>query len=263
MELIETLGPKEKQLLEELRSYDEDDFETLAADLYKAKGWAVEQTTSSHDKGIDAIATKGDTTLAIQAKRYGPNSKVDRPEMEQYGSLRHKYDNIDKVVVITTNEFTKGAKVHGYETEMELYNGADLVEEIQDIDLLRQEGNISNTKSSVRPPEKVPKKHKTAIRGNLLGLTAGIIIYAGSMGVGFTTESTSLSNNALMLGFALAWFILPILMVMDIRTLRAHDANYRPGYIWPIGTFMSFGLAGVWYVIRRLLRTDIRDAYDI
>ena len=65
------------------------DFEHFVAELFRMKGYEVDVTSASSDGGVDAIATRGDEKLAIQAKMYGGSSrKVNRQTVaELNGSM--------------------------------------------------------------------------------------------------------------------------------------------------------------------------------
>ncbi|PGF17246.1 hypothetical protein CP556_14825 [Natrinema sp. CBA1119] len=74
-------------------------------------------STASNDKGIDVRVRAKKTTpynqkALIQAKRYGEGNKVGSPAIQQYSSLKHQEDNVDKVVVVTTSSYSRNAKEH-------------------------------------------------------------------------------------------------------------------------------------------------------
>ncbi len=92
-----------------LQQMDPFAFERLVADLWQRMGWTTEIPQHGPDEGVDVIAKKSipyDQTTLIQAKRYGPNTTIGSPEIQQYASLKRQYDNVDKVVMVTTNTFT-------------------------------------------------------------------------------------------------------------------------------------------------------------
>lgn len=120
-----------------LQSMDEYDFEYLIADLWKEMGWRTEVSQASVDAGIDVIAEK--TTpykekKVIQAKRYGEDTTVGGPDIQQYNSLKYQVSNADSVIVVTTSRFSSGAENRAGELNVKLVNGDDLVSMIEDLD---------------------------------------------------------------------------------------------------------------------------------
>ena len=124
-------GPIEStdKLRTALQQMDPYDFEHFVADLWNRMGWQTEVSSASMDEGVDVIARKQhpyEQTTLIQAKRYGPNTTVGSPDIQQYASLGHQYDGVDKVVVVTTNEFTGQARDLANRLNVKLINGDDL-----------------------------------------------------------------------------------------------------------------------------------------
>lgn len=72
--------------------------------------------------------------MLIQAKRYGPNTTVDSPEIQQYASLAHQEDGVDKVLVVTTNEFSRQALELAHDLNVKTIDGDDLVHIIREED---------------------------------------------------------------------------------------------------------------------------------
>jgi len=132
------------QVLAQLQSMDNYDFEHLVADLWERQGWDTEVSQASIDAGIDVTATKESPypqKKLIQAKRYGPNTTVGSKDVQQYYSLRDQEDNVDSVVIVTTNQFTSHAEDRAQELNVKTVNGNELVEMIDRLngyDLLDQ-----------------------------------------------------------------------------------------------------------------------------
>jgi len=124
-------GPIEStdELQAVLQQMDPYEFEYFIADLWEQQGWQTEVSSAAADEGVDVIARKEapyEQTLLIQAKRYGPNTTVGSPDIQQYASLRHQYDGVDKVLVVTTNEFTGQAQKLAGQLNVKLIDGEDL-----------------------------------------------------------------------------------------------------------------------------------------
>jgi restriction system protein len=113
-----------------LQRIDPHDFEHFIADLWDKQGWRTNVTPASNDGGIDVRATKGyirTEKWAFQVKRYGPNTTVGAPAIQQYASLPHQYAEIDRVAVITSNRFTKPAEEAATTLNVTLIDGDELV----------------------------------------------------------------------------------------------------------------------------------------
>ncbi|MDR5657704.1 restriction endonuclease [Halodesulfurarchaeum sp. HSR-GB] len=106
----------------------DEEFEYFVADLWAAHGWQTEVTDVSRDAGVDVIARKDlpvDQEIVIQAKRYGNNSTVSGPDIQQYHSLKRQED-ADSVAVITTGEFTSDAEERADDLDVKLVDGPQL-----------------------------------------------------------------------------------------------------------------------------------------
>lgn len=127
------------QLQAILQQMDPYEFEQFVADLWRKMGWDTEVSTAAGDKGVDVIARKSmpyEQLLLIQAKRYGPNTTVGSPDIQQYASLRHQFEHVDKVLIVTTNEFTQQARETATNLNVKLINGHQLVELIDEHEAL-------------------------------------------------------------------------------------------------------------------------------
>jgi hypothetical protein len=107
------------------------EFEEFTALVWSAMGWSVEVTESSRDKGVDVIATKSrmvDEKVVIQSKCYSSGNKVGGPEIQQYSSLHKQIPDADKVIVVTSSDFTSDAIALADQLNVDLVDGDDLVE---------------------------------------------------------------------------------------------------------------------------------------
>ncbi|MES3516836.1 MAG: restriction endonuclease [Natronomonas sp.] len=132
------LGLEEGQRLDDpaalrraLQAMDPYDFEWFVADLWELLGWETTVSEATADEGVDVVATKSvpyEQKTLIQAKRYGRSTTVSSPDVQQYASLEHQYPGVDKVVIVTTNEFTAPAREMAERLNVKLIDGDDLVE---------------------------------------------------------------------------------------------------------------------------------------
>lgn len=127
------------QLKAALQRMDAYDFEHFVADLWTRMGWETEVSAEAADKGVDVVATKHtpyEQTTLIQAKRYGPNTTVGSPEVQQYASLKDQYSGVDKVAIVTTNEFTGQAEDLADRLNVKPVDGDDLVQLVSQAEAL-------------------------------------------------------------------------------------------------------------------------------
>lgn len=126
----------EQRVKRRLQSMGNYDFEHFIADVWEEMGWDTEVSQAAGDAGIDVIATKETPykqKKVIQAKRYGDNTTVGGPDVQQYASLRHQVEGADSVVIVTTSSFTSAAKERAEELNVKLVDGEDLVQLVEDL----------------------------------------------------------------------------------------------------------------------------------
>lgn len=128
-------SPTYNSLKEQLQAMDNYDFEHFVADLWEQQGWEATVSQASVDAGIDVIAEKDDLVKqkqVIQAKRYGPNTSVGGPDVQQYASLENQVEGADSVAIVTTGRTTSAAEDRARELNVKLVDGDDLVRIIND-----------------------------------------------------------------------------------------------------------------------------------
>lgn len=139
-----------------LQSMDDYDFEHFVADLWERMGWNTEVSTQSADRGIDVVATRNspyEEKALIQAKRYGPNTTVGSPDIQQYASLKHQRHGVDKVLVVTTNGFSRQAGELAHQLNVKLIDGDDLTELVDQLDAMDL---VERYVPAVREPDPEP-----------------------------------------------------------------------------------------------------------
>ena len=130
------LDTSKSNVLTQLRRMDPDDFEEFVAELWRNRGWDAEVTSGSADKGIDIVATKQDTfekrRHLIQVKRHGENTKVGSEDMQKYSGLYQRNEQVDSVIIVTSNQFTPEAKDVAKNREMSTVNADELYKILTD-----------------------------------------------------------------------------------------------------------------------------------
>ncbi len=119
--------PDKQYLRRRLQTMDPDGFERFVADVWEHLGWQTRVVGEPGDRGIDVVATDGADKQLIQAKRYGPDTTVGSPEVQQYASLRLQEDNVKQVTIVTTGEFSRQAQDLAPELEVILVDGENLL----------------------------------------------------------------------------------------------------------------------------------------
>lgn len=270
------------QVLAQLQSIDDYDFEHLVADLWARQGWNTEVSQASVDAGIDVIATKESPypqKKLIQAKRYGSNTTVGGPDIQQYASLKHQRDNVDSVVVVTSNKFTRHAEDRAQELNVKTLDGDGLVELIDRLngyDLLNKYDTsavVSGSQSSA--PSTTGPKTVTASDSPSSGVGTKILSGAGSLfskvsrdtyfriiqgctvvwTIMFLFAQINFTGAAAFLGFVMtvAWVLFPPALYYEgERTERETDWSPRRK-LYAIAGAVPFinALAGGIYLFRR------------
>ena len=122
--------------LDDLYQISWQDFETLIGTLYESFGYKTEVTPDTADMGIDVWITNLDERIAIQAKHYREGNRVGRETLQKLASTLAKGD-ADRVIVVTTSEFTRTAKEYSnsFGSEINLINGEELREKLNNSDI--------------------------------------------------------------------------------------------------------------------------------
>ncbi|WP_089788850.1 restriction endonuclease [Natronobacterium haloterrestre] len=234
------------------------DFEHFIGDLWERMGWKTEVSTAAADKGVDVVAQKStpyEQTLLIQAKRYGPNTTVGSPEVQQYASLRHQYHGVDKVLLVTTNGYSRQAKELADQLNVKLINGDELVQLVLEHDALdlvveyldfveaipeedtsqaagqsadrpetSSEAGVSSSESdaSATQPTQMGSPPSTRWHKAVMGATIGWVVVFFSV--------VAIPEALWGLLFLVTWVALPAAMFLDAREIG--DVTDWPKYTW-------------------------------
>lgn len=82
-------------------------FEEFVAAQLRVRGWSVEHTASTGDYGVDLVAQKDGTRMAVQCKRQAKTVGVAAVQQVVSGAAHHR---CRRAVVVTNQAFTKAAK---------------------------------------------------------------------------------------------------------------------------------------------------------
>jgi hypothetical protein len=240
-----------KAILQQMDPYE---FEHFVADLWKRMGWETTVSTASADKGVDITARKSrpyEQLLLIQAKRYGPNTTVGSPDVQQYASLRQQFENVDKVLIVTTNGYSRQAREIADDLNVKLIDGdglVELIDEYDSLDLVAEYLDFiepveqADSNESVHPdPKPTDETEAPSISGEsstksphseaapstrwrnvILGASVGwLVVFFGV---------TALPEGLWAVLFIGTWLSLPIAIYFDSRSIAAYTE--WPKYCW-------------------------------
>jgi len=110
------------------------EFEQFMSDLFRQKGYAVQETKAIGDQGVDLLLDIDDKRVVVQLKRWtGPvgNAAVSAT----FGGMA-RYQT-DEGCIITTSTFTKSARELARSTGVRFIDGRELADWLEG---LREEG---------------------------------------------------------------------------------------------------------------------------
>ncbi len=272
------------QLKAVLQQMDPYEFEHFVADLWERMGWETDVSTASADKGVDITARKSspyEQLLLIQAKRYGPNTTVGSPDVQQYASLRQQFENVDKVLIVTTNSYSRQARDIAEDLNVKLIDGDGLVELIDEHDSLdmvaeyldfiepaEQSDQDDPELSDNEPTDETevpsnPDESSTDSRSGQLEAAPSTrwrnVILGASLGwllVFFGV--TAVPEGLWAVLFVGTWLGLPMAIYLDTRTVAAYTEwpKYRWLYIASSLVWVVAVVPGLIYLWRRRSAVD-------
>jgi len=118
---------------EELFKIDADDFDDFTADLWDHQSYEVEDTDGRRAafKATNGGGFLRSSTTELIEPIYRGSDKVNKSDVNSV--LEYRFDDdVDEIVVITTTEYTEDARKQGKREEVEVLNGEELAELIDD-----------------------------------------------------------------------------------------------------------------------------------
>ena len=261
-----------------LQRMDDYDFEYFVGDLWERMGWECNVSQASVDAGIDVVATKPNPypqKTIIQAKRYGPNTTVSGPAIQQYASLKQQESGVDSVVIATTNTFTRAAEKRAEELNVKLVDGDDLVSMVDELgaeDLLEQydigevEGTQSDNEtqsaqshaSAIASAEsedgllaravRARDWYSTLLKATGLAFTALLIgVLSDGTNIGFLGAVNSAAETV----FGILLIVVAVALYLDIRYVRRHSSWNPTTWLYLVGLFFFYITVPVYLYRRR------------
>jgi restriction system protein len=273
-----TQSPSRGQLKPLLQKMDDWDFEHFVADLWERQGWDAEVEQQSGDAGVDIRAVKSmpyQQKALIQAKRYGENTTVGGPDIQQYSALKQQEQDADKAIVVTTSRFTSSAYDRAEDLNVKLIDGDDLVQLIDQLDafdLVEQYfDSVPDGDTGASAVSSSPTKRRsgfsfslTSIPGISLdrnwakvmayGTGLWILAMAYLLAVPPSTPNPVLETIGIVLLFvALGTTIaVPLGLYLDMKVIRASTIPWQPTpKLYLLGFLFTGPFALLWYFYNR------------
>lgn len=102
------------------------EFEHLIARLLRRDGWSnVQVMGGANDRGADVVASTGNARVVVQCKHY-KSQKVGSKEMQQFLGMVFGEHGATVPVFVTSNQFTREAKLIGDSHGIHLISGQEL-----------------------------------------------------------------------------------------------------------------------------------------
>lgn len=107
------------------------DFERLCSKLFENMGYIAKLTPPTNDGGYDILLNKGTERAIVECKCYSIQHKVGRPSVQKLVGANNIV-SAEKMIFITTSDFSSAAISYAEEAGVELINGYKLMELLEE-----------------------------------------------------------------------------------------------------------------------------------
>ena len=107
------------------------EFEALLIDLFGDMGYDMVQAPKTTEYGADIVAKKGRNIFVVQAKKFAPDRKVSKRDIQQLLDSLRRYE-ANKGILVTSSDFTRPAYEQAEGAPIELWNHRKLREKIKE-----------------------------------------------------------------------------------------------------------------------------------
>ena len=114
------------------------DFEHLCAKLFERMGFVSEVTAQTNDGGYDIILKKGSVVSIVECKCYSTTHKVGRPDIQKLVGA-NSVVLADKMIFITTSDFSSSAISYATKSDVILVNGKNLMKLLRKYNFFKEE----------------------------------------------------------------------------------------------------------------------------
>lgn len=232
---------------DQLQEIDPTEFEHFVASLWEESGWSTTVTQQSQDAGVDILATRSDPVsqrVVIQVKRYQNNNRVSSAEVQQYAALK-KQESADSVVIVTSGSFTEPAQNRGRELDIQLVDGDDLIEIIEEGELLATiSRNSSKSQGEVQPPQELAANTISQLQS-----TKGTV-YLAAIAASIAALYANLLTG-LEIPLWIGWVAVPLTAYVHAKAVPQAIISKRLFVLLPLFPL----LAGPYYLITELQKS--------
>lgn len=114
------------------------EFEHILAEILSRVEGDATVTEESGDQGVDVVWFRDTATVGIQAKAYDKSNPVGNSAVQEIytgSTVRHSEYSIDTPAVVTTSQYTGGAREAAENSDVILYGRSDLKQWLSDAEL--------------------------------------------------------------------------------------------------------------------------------
>lgn len=103
------------------------DFESFVAEIFELMGYHAEVSRKTNDGGFDIKLIKNHETTLVECKCYNFSHKVSRPAIQKLVGA-NQTEKAEKLLFVTTSDFSREAIEYAKATNVELINGTKLID---------------------------------------------------------------------------------------------------------------------------------------
>ena len=122
------------------------DFEKFCADLFASMGYKYKLTPPTNDGGYDILLIKNGEKVIVECKCYFPDNNIGRPYIQKLVGA-NQIVGADKMLFITTSDYSAAAVTYAEEAGVELINDLGLLK------LLKKQGFLTKENAVVSDKE--------------------------------------------------------------------------------------------------------------
>ena len=121
------------------------DFEKFCADLFASMGYKYKLTPPTNDGGYDILLIKNGEKVIVECKCYSPDNNIGRPYIQKLVGA-NQIVGADKMLFITTSDYSAAAVTYAEEAGVELINDLGLLKLLKKKGFLKKENAVVSDK---------------------------------------------------------------------------------------------------------------------
>lgn len=262
--------------LDQLQRLAPEEFDRLVADLWERQGWETEVRLEpgENDVGIEAWKDEpGDLTQIIQTPGQRSDTQISESRIRKFDRLGNEM-GADRVLIVTTQQFTEEAKALTDDRDLKTINGeelAGLIDALNAHDLIEKylppDSLDAIQESGSTPPsdEAVQQKQQVTDTGGLLRLGAGrnrfgrlvtATLFQAGVAIGLYIDDTfhGFSPVESIVIVYVIGVLVALYVFLDANRQHILDRSYQPNRVaWPVLVLVMPIIPAVIYGIRRAI----------